>query len=66
MTRLEKIEREIAALSAAEREDLRTWFIAFDAEAWDRAIERDAASGALDAMADEALTEHRVGRTRAL
>lgn len=66
MTHVEKLEREIAALSESELAALRRWFIEFDAAAWDRQIEADAAAGALDRLADEALAEHRAGRSRAM
>ena len=66
MTRLERIEKEVAELSAAELERFRAWFEAFDAERWDREIERDASSGALDAVAEQALADHRAGRTKRL
>ena len=66
MTRIERIEQEIAELSPAELQDLRAWFAAFDAEQWDREFERDAESGALDRWAEQALTDHRTGRTRPL
>jgi hypothetical protein len=38
-------------------------FQRFEAELWDRQIERDAAGGRLDALAEEAMTEIREGRT---
>jgi hypothetical protein len=44
----------------------RAWFEAFDAGEFDAAIERDARAGKLDAPADEALAEHRAGRSREL
>ena len=39
MTRIERLEQEIAELSPAELEELRAWFAAFDAEEWDRQCE---------------------------
>lgn len=66
MTRLERLEQEIAELSPAELEKLRAWFAAFDGEQWDRQFERDAESGALDRLAEQALADHRTGRTRPL
>jgi hypothetical protein len=66
MTRLERIEKEIAELSAEELERFRMWFEEFDAARWDSELERDAASGALDRLADEALAEHHAGRTKPL
>jgi len=41
-------------------------FETFDAQRFDERIERDAKAGKLDRMADEALAEHRAGRTREL
>jgi hypothetical protein len=64
MTRVEKLEREIASLSAKELSEFRRWYAEFDAAAWDSQFEADAQSGALDRFADEALTEHRAGKSR--
>ena len=64
MTKLEKLEREVEALSAAEMSKFRRWYAAFDAAAWDREVEADVASGALETFAGEALADHRSGRSR--
>jgi len=64
MTKIEKIEREIATLSGSELSEFRRWFSEFDASAWDRQFEADANSGALDGFAEEALTDHRSGGSR--
>lgn len=66
MTKIEKLEHEIAALSTDELSEFRRWFAEFDAEAWDQQFERDAQSGALDGLADNALADHRAGRSRPL
>jgi len=66
MTRLERIEKEISELTRAELESLRTWFENFDAAVWDAELARDATAGALDDLADQALADHRAGRTKAL
>ena len=66
MTKLDRIEKDVAELSPAELERFRAWFEAFDAERWDRQLERDAASGALDSLADRALEDHRAGRSKSL
>jgi predicted transcriptional regulator len=39
---------------------------ALEAKRFDAAIERDATEGKLDALAEEALAEHRAGRSREL
>jgi hypothetical protein len=66
MTKIEALEREIRGLSAQELTEFRSWFAEFDAALWDIQLEADAAAGKLDALADEALAEHRAGRSRKL
>ena len=66
MSTIDEIESAVQQLSPAELRKFRAWFLNFDAEEWDRQIERDAAAGRLDALADEALAEFRAGRTRPL
>jgi hypothetical protein len=66
MTKIEAIEREIRGLSAQELAEFRSWFAEFDAALWDIQLEADVAAGKLDALADEALAEHRAGRSRKL
>jgi hypothetical protein len=63
---VEDIEKAIAKLAPAELAKLRAWFEAFEAERFDRKIERDAKAGRLDRLADEALAEFRAGQTREL
>ena len=64
MTKVEKLERDIASLSDKELGEFRRWYTKFDGEAWDRQMEADAQSGALDQLADEALADHAAGRSR--
>jgi hypothetical protein len=66
MTTVEDIERAILQLPPAELDRFRAWFEALDAQRFDERIERDARAGKLDTMADEALAEHRAGRSREL
>ena len=66
MTTVEDIERAISQLAPAELDRFRAWFETFDAQRFDERIERDARAGKLDRMADEALADHRAGRTREL
>jgi len=63
---LHDIENAVAGLSPDELARFRAWFVEFDADAWDRQIEDDANAGRLDALADEALEDHRAGRTTEL
>ena len=62
MTTTEDIEQ----LAPRELARFRAWFEAFDAQQFDAAIGRDAQAGKLDAHADEAVAEHRAGRSREL
>jgi hypothetical protein len=66
MMTVEDIERAIAQLAPADLDKLRARYEVFDAQRFDERIERDAQAGKLDGMADEALAEHRAGRTREL
>lgn len=66
MTRVEKIEQEIRALTSEEMSALRSWFLVYDGGLWDKQIEADVAAGKLDALADAALGEHRQGKTKPL
>ena len=62
MNSVQEIEDAIRLLPPEGFAALRDWFAERDAEAWDRQIEDDVASGRLDALADEALRDLREGR----
>jgi len=66
MTKLEKLEREIQRLGPEELATLRDWFRKYDAENWDRQIEKDVHEGRFDKLAEEALAAHKAGRTKQL
>jgi hypothetical protein len=66
MTTAEDIEKAVEQLAPRELARFRAWFEAFDAAQFDAAIERDIGAGKLDAHAEEALAEHRAGRSRDL
>ncbi|WP_454618751.1 hypothetical protein [Bradyrhizobium cenepequi] len=66
MTTAEDIEKAVEQLPPRELARFRAWFEAFDAERFDKAIERDAKAGKLDALGDEAIAAHRAGRSRDL
>ena len=63
---IKSIEKAVEALPPSELAEFRRWFADFDAAAWDAQIEQDAVSGKLDALAAEALADHRRGPHRAL
>jgi hypothetical protein len=66
MIKLEDIEKAVAELAPREFDRFRTWFEEFQAQRFDQKIERDAQSGKLDRLADEALSDFRKGRAREL
>ncbi len=66
MGNVKSIENAVQSLPPAELAEFRRWFAEFDAVAWDRQIEQDAGSGKLDALAAEALADHRSGLAREL
>jgi hypothetical protein len=61
MTTVELIEQKIVQLSNQELAELRRWFAAFDANAWDEQIEADAAAGRLDKFAEKAFKDYETG-----
>ena len=62
MTHVLAIEAAVEQLPPAERAQFRAWFERFDAADWDQQLEQDAAAGALDWLADEALDDLAAGR----
>lgn len=66
MTKLQKVQVAIESLSSEEFSQLRRWLSERDWEQWDREIERDAVSGKLDFLVEEALSEKSKGQLREL
>ena len=64
MEDVKSIERAVEALPPSKLAEFRRWFAEFDAAAWDRQIEDDAASGRLDRLAAEARGDHAAGPSR--
>jgi hypothetical protein len=64
MTKVQALEEEIEKLSPAELAELQEWFTEREAEAWDREIELDAASGKLDKLFEKSLADHHAGKSR--
>jgi len=65
-TDIEELENRIRHLSETDLAAFRRWFAEFDADAWDRQLERDVEAGRLDALADEALRDHAAGHSSKL
>jgi hypothetical protein len=66
MDSLREVENAVRQLSPEELAAFRAWFARFDAEAWDRQFEEDAAAGRLGQLADEAIQDLRTGRCKDL
>jgi hypothetical protein len=66
MRKVEEIEQDIEKLSKNELKAFRRWFLDFDAQAWDSQIYKDAESGKLDKLADEAINNIRAGKASEL
>jgi hypothetical protein len=64
MTKVQALEEEIGKLSASELAELREWFAEWDADKWDREIERDAASGKLDHFFERSVADQLAGKSR--
>jgi len=63
---LKELEKTVSALLPEQFSRFREWFLAFDAEKWDRQFESDVAAGRLDSLADEAIREHCDGKSTSL
>ena len=66
MSKVEKIEQEVQALSAVELAEFRAWFLEYDWAGWDHQLQRDVQAGRLDHLAEEALRAHAAGKTTPL
>jgi hypothetical protein len=64
MTKVEKIEQDVRKLNRDELLAFRRWFREYDSDEWDRQIEEDVRAGKLDKLAEEALAEHRAGKSK--
>ena len=66
MGRVEHIQQQVESLTPEELASFRRWYAAYDADEWDRQIERDVTAGTFDVLAERALEEHRQGKTKPL
>lgn len=63
---VEEIEKAVAELQPDELEKFRAWYEKFDSDAWDEQIDRDIKAGKLDALAEAAIADHKVGQSTKL
>lgn len=64
VNKVERIEAEIAALSADEVIQVVRWLAEYDAKLWDQQIEEDAQAGRLDFLFEEGDADRRDGTLR--
>jgi len=65
-TSAEEIKSKIMQLPHEELRAFREWYESFDADEWDKQMKDDAASGKLDDLAAEAISDHNSGRSKGL
>lgn len=63
---VEDIEKALAQLPQDQLRMFRAWYEKFDADAWDKQIESDLASGKLARIAEDAIAEYKAGNTKKL
>jgi hypothetical protein len=66
MGKIETIKKSLTTLSLSEQRELMEWFIERQERLFDEQIERDAKTGALDFLVNEAIDDKKAGRTRPL
>lgn len=66
MSTVQEIEKAISNLKPDEIVQIRIWLEAFEASSWDRQFEKDAISGSLDTIADNAISDFKKGERREL
>jgi hypothetical protein len=62
---IEDLKKAVAGLPPDQYAEFRAWFEAFEADRFDRKIERDAQGGKLDRLADAAIDDLRKRRAEA-
>jgi hypothetical protein len=66
MSSIDEIEKAVQELPETALAAFRRWFYEFDARRWDAELESHAASGGLDEVAEQAISDFHAGRTRPL
>jgi hypothetical protein len=62
--KVEDIEKAITQLPQDQLKQFRAWYEKFDSDAWDEQIEKDAAAGKLDSLAEAAIIDHKAGNSK--
>lgn len=63
---LEELEQAIEKLPQNELSQFRSWYEKFDADVWDKQIEKNSSEGKLDLLAQSAIKDHKSGKSKDL
>jgi hypothetical protein len=63
---VEEIENLVSQLPSKQLKKFRAWYQEFDSNMWDKQIEQDVMSGALDDLAKKAIADHKAGKSKKL
>ena len=66
MAKVNELANEVQQLNRDELAAFRDWFRKYDSDEWDKEIEEDILAGRLDKLANEAIAEHKAGRSKEL
>jgi len=66
MAKVNELANEVRELNRDELAAFRDWFRKYDSDEWDKEIEEDILAGRLDKLANEAIAEHKAGRSKEL
>ena len=66
MITVKEIQNAIGQLPPKELSRLRKWVLEYDAQLWDEAVAADTKVEKLDSLAQNALREHKAGKSRTL
>jgi len=62
MELVQQIKKEVAGLPKMQLKKFRVWFEEFDALEWDKQFEEDVTSGKLNNIANQAMSDFKIGK----
>ena len=63
---VEEIQNLVSQLPNKQLKKFRAWYQEFDSNTWEKQIEQDVLSGALDDLAKKAIADHKAGKSEKL
>ena len=66
LSAVKDIEKAITLLPIDQLRHFRTWYEKFDSNRWDEQIIKNVATGKLDALAEAAIADHKLGKSKEL